>query len=124
MGNTKQITDIDLSPSEPVASVISDYTSSMPPVLVRGPASVLSSQSILLHNADLSVYEGVMTCLAREGFSISLDVQLDNNNAVYFFVKDRPAQTVKRLKSVKLKHRARVLSLRRKVVTRQISGSF
>ena len=112
------------SPSEPVASVISDYTSSMPPVLERGPASILTSQSILLHNADLSVYEGVMTCLVREGFSISLDVQLDSQNAVYFFVKDRPAQTVKRLKSVKLKHRTRVLSLRRKVVTRQISGDF
>ena len=111
-------------PSVPVASVISDYTSSMPPVLDSGPASVLTSQSILLHNADLSVYEGVMTCLAREGFSISLDVQLDNNNAVYFFVKDRPAHSVKRLKSVKLKHRTRVLSLRRKVVTRQISGKI
>merc|ERR1712165_454096 len=63
-----------------------------------------------------------MTCLAREGYSLALDVDVDSLNGVYFFVKDRPAQTVKRLKSVKLKHRTRVLSLRRKVVTRQMSG--
>ena len=77
------------------------------------------------HNQFISVacpYYLVDSSLAKEGFSISLDVQLDNNNAVYFFVKDRPAHSVKRLKSVKLKHGARVLSLRRKVVTKQISG--
>ena len=105
-----------------VSSVISDYAASLPPVLSSVPASISSAQSILLHNADLSVYEGVMTCLAREGYSLTLDVDVDSLNGVYFFVKDRPAQTVKRLKSVKLKHRTRVLSLRRKVVTRQMSG--
>ena len=48
------------------------------------------------------------------GFSISLEVHQDNNNAFYFIVK--------RLKSVKLTRRTRVLlSLRRKIVTRQIS---
>ena len=105
-----------------VSSVIVDYAASLPPVLHSVPPSISSAQSILLHNADLSVYEGVMSCLAREGYSIALDVEVDSLNAIYFFVKDRPAQTVKRMKSVKLKHRSRVLSLRRKVVTRQISG--
>ena len=108
-----------------VASIISDYTVHMPPVLNTCPASISTCQVLLLSSTSTCVYDDVMSCLAKEGYSLTLDLDISMDNTIYFFVKDRTTirPGIKRLKSVKQKNNkpSRVVSLRRKAVTRQFS---
>ena len=109
-----------------IASIISDYTASMPPVLGCLPARLARDQVIQLGNTHSGVYDEVMACLVREGFGLVLDMDISMENTLYLFVKEKTVkqgQEVKRHKSVKKVNKPRVVSFRRKVLTRQFSGN-
>ena len=99
----------------------------MPPVLDNIPATITDCLVLRLKETGAEMYEKVTSCLVREGFSLTLELDIAQTNTLYFFIKDRPvAPRVRRLKSVKGRPgggKPRVVSLRRKMVTRQMSSS-
>ena len=99
----------------------------MPPVLDNIPVTITDCLVLRLRETGAEMYEKVTSCLVREGFSPTLELDIAQTNTLYFFIKDRPVATrVKRLKSVKGRQgggKPRVVSLRRKMVTRQMSSS-
>ncbi len=85
-----------------VSSVISDYTTSMPPVLpgipecqgakylqLEGaPWSMATNDlddSLSAENLQLSI----IACLSREGYKLSMSINMDTFSHVYFFIKER-----------------------------------
>ena len=100
----------------------------MPPVLDNIPVAINDCQVLRLRETGAEMCEKVTSCLVREGYSPVLELDIAVTNALYFFIKDRPvAQRVRRLKSVKGRPgpgggKPRVVSLRRKMVTRQLSS--
>ena len=110
-----------------IASIICDYTNTMPPVINNHalPTCLNKLQVIQLRDANNAIYDDVMSCLLREGFGLVLDVDISQDNSLYFFVKDQPVRPeMKRMKSVRKTNNSkpRVVSFRRKVLTRQFSG--
>ncbi len=101
----------------------------MPPVLDNIPVTINDCQVLRLRETGAEMCEKVTSCLVREGFSPVLELDIAVTNALYFFIKDRPVtQRVRRLKSVKGRPgpgggKPRVVSLRRKMVTRQLSST-
>ena len=100
----------------------------MPPVLDNIPVTINDCLVLRLKETGAEMYEKVTSCLVREGFSPVLELAITVTNTLYFFIKDRPVaqQRVRRLKSVKGRPgggKPRVVSLRRKMVTRQLSSS-
>ena len=99
----------------------------MPPVLDNIPVTITDCLVLRLKETGAEMYEKVTSCLVREGFSPTLELDIAQTNTLYFFIKDRPvAPRVRRLKSVKGRPgggKPRVVSLRRKMVTRQMSSS-
>ena len=100
----------------------------MPPVLDNIPVTINDCQVLRLRETGAEMCEKVTSWLVREGYSPVLELDIAVTNALYFFIKDRPvAQRVRRLKSVKGRPgpgggKPRVVSLRRKMVTRQLSS--
>ena len=99
----------------------------MPPVLDNIPVTINDCLVLRLKETGAEMYEKVTSCLVREGFSPVLELAIAVTNTLYFFIKDRPvAQRVRRLRSVKGRPgggKPRVVSLRRKMVTRQLSST-
>ena len=81
-----------------VASVITDYTTNMPPVLPTNPHlreeryMQLEGQPWVGGQEDPVAKErlqrSIVSCLAREGFKLSMDVNMEGNSVVYFFIRD------------------------------------
>jgi hypothetical protein len=81
-----------------VASVITDYTTNMPPVLAAHP-QLRDEKYIQLEG---SPWEGgqedpvstenlqlaIIACLTREGYKLSMDINMDPSSRVYFFIRD------------------------------------
>ena len=81
-----------------VASVITDYTTNMPPVLATNP-HLREERYIQLEGqpwqggqedpvAKERLQGAIVTCLASEGFKLSMDVNMEGNSVVYFFIRD------------------------------------
>ena len=79
-----------------VASVISDYTRDMPPVLPSHPDLINEKYVQIGGNPwvsdDLatcqSLQMAIIACLTKEGYKLSLDINLDLTSRVYFFIRD------------------------------------
>ena len=81
-----------------VASVITDYTTNMPPVLPTNP-HLREERYMQLEGhpwvgeqeepvAKERLQRSIVSCLAREGFKLSMDVNMESNSVVYFFIRD------------------------------------
>eukprot|EP00092_Neocalanus_flemingeri_P001900 GFUD01002028.1.p1 GENE.GFUD01002028.1~~GFUD01002028.1.p1 ORF type:complete len:383 (-),score=76.39 GFUD01002028.1:152-1300(-) len=79
-----------------VASVISDYTSNMPSVLPGHPDLINEKYLQLGGNPwtsdDLVTREtlqmSIIACLTKEGYKLSMDINMDATSRVFFFIKD------------------------------------
>ena len=86
-----------------VSSVICDYTSAMPAVLPGHP-DVQDAKYIQLEGTPWSGEEGrelddvmkaerlqisIIACLTREGYKLSMAINMDTSSKVYFFIKDK-----------------------------------
>ena len=81
-----------------VASVITDYTTNMPPVLPTSP-HLREEKYMQLEGqpwvggqedpvAKERLQQSIISCLAREGFKLSMDVNMEGNSVVYFFIRE------------------------------------
>ena len=81
-----------------VASVITDYTTNMPPVHATNP-HLREERYIQLEGqpwqggqedpvAKERLQGAIVTCLASEGFKLSMDVNMEGNSVVYFFIRE------------------------------------
>ena len=81
-----------------VASVITDYTTNMPPVLPTSP-HLRDERYMQLEGkpwvggqedpvAKERLQHSIVSCLAREGFKLSMDVNMEGNSVVYFFIRE------------------------------------
>ena len=73
--------------SRGVASVIRDYTDKMPNI-TRHKTGDLTDKIIEFHKSFSSLPECVETCLASEGYSTSMEVQINSESRISFFVKN------------------------------------
>ena len=84
--------------SSGVASVITDYTTNMPPVLPTSP-HLREEKYMQLEGqpwvggqedpvAKERLQQSIISCLAREGFKLSMDVNMEGNSVVYFFIRE------------------------------------
>ena len=88
-----------------VSSVISDYTTTMPAVL-PGHRDVQDAKYIQLEGNPWSMEEGregdledalsaeklqisIIACLSREGYKLSMAINMDTTSKVFFFIRDR-----------------------------------
>ena len=86
-----------------VSSVISDYTTTMPSVL-PGIPEVQGAKYLQLEGAPWSrdtnvelddtlsaenLQLSIIACLSREGYKLSMSINMDTFSHVYFFIKDR-----------------------------------
>ena len=84
-----------------VSSVISDYTTTMPAVL-PGHRDVQDAKYIQLEGNPWSTEEGeddaqsaeklqisIIACLSREGYKLSMAINMDTTSKVFFFIRDR-----------------------------------
>jgi len=85
-----------------VASVITDYTTNMPPVLATHP-QLRDERYIQLEGspwqagqedpmATESLQLAIIACLTREGYKLSMDINMDTTSRVYFFIRDTEEQ--------------------------------
>ena len=85
-----------------VASVITDYTTNMPPVLTSHPE--LSEERYLQlvgqpwkGNQDQGATENlqlaIIAGLTKEGYKLSMDINMEAESRVYFFIRDTEEQT-------------------------------
>ena len=79
-----------------VASVISDYTAQMPPVLPAHP-DLVNEKYIQLEgdpwtSDDLKGCEtlqmSIIACLTKSGYRLSMDINMDVSSRVFFFIRD------------------------------------
>ena len=79
-----------------VASVISDYTANMPPILPSDPA-MRNEKYIQLDgqpwtSEDVKLAERLQMCLIasliKEGYKVCMDVNIDTTSRVFFFIKN------------------------------------
>merc|ERR1719219_690879 len=85
-----------------VASVITDYTANMPPVLTSHP-HLREERYLQLEgrpweaNQDQGATENlqlaIIACLTREGYKLSMDINMEAHSRVYFFIRDTEEQT-------------------------------
>ena len=85
-----------------VASVITDYTSNMPPVLTSHP-HLREERYLQLEgrpwegNQDQGATENlqlaIIACLTREGYKLSMDINMEAHSRVFFFIRDTEEQT-------------------------------
>jgi len=85
-----------------VASVITDYTANMPPVLTSHP-QLREERYLQLEgrpweaNQDQGATENlqlaIIACLTREGYKLSMDINMEADSRVYFFIRDTEEQT-------------------------------
>ena len=85
-----------------VASVISDYTRHMPPVL-PGQPELINEKYIQLGgdpwtSDDLVTREtlqmSIIACLTKEGYKLSMDINMDVTSRVFFFIRDSDSISV------------------------------
>jgi len=87
-----------------VSSVISDYTTKMPPVLPGIPecqgAKYLQLEGTpwSVENTDFddnlsaeNLQLSIIACLSREGYKLSMSINMDTFSHVYFFIRNRDA---------------------------------
>jgi len=85
-----------------VASVIADYTTNMPPVLPIHP-SFRDEKYIQLCGdpwagrqedpvSTENLQMAMNACLTREGYKLSMDINMDSTSRVYFFIRDSNEQ--------------------------------
>ena len=81
-----QSSNIIHSVSMGVASVITDYTTNMPNI-IKG-----NEKYIQFHKNSWTVDENlpvsVVTCLAEEGYSLIVDITIDTDRRIFFFIKN------------------------------------
>ena len=85
-----------------VASVITDYTSNMPPVLTSHP-HLREERYLQLEGrpwegnqeqgATENLQLAIIACLTREGYKLSMDINMEADSRVYFFIRDAEEQT-------------------------------
>jgi len=79
-----------------VASVISDYTKDMPPVLQTSPSMVrekyiqIGGHPWIAEDSDTceNLQMLIIACLTTHGYKLSLDINMNLNSRVFFFIKD------------------------------------
>ena len=85
-----------------VASVITDYTTNMPPVLTSHP-HLREERYLQLEGrpwegnqeqgATENLQLAIIACLTREGYKLSMDINMEADSRVYFFIRDAEEQT-------------------------------
>ena len=85
-----------------VASVITDYTSNMPPVLTSHP-HLREERYLQLEGrpwegsqdqgATENLQLAIIACLTREGYKLSMDINMEAHSRVFFFIRDTEEQT-------------------------------
>ena len=85
-----------------VASVITDYTTNMPPVLTSHP-HLREERYLQLEGrpwegnqeqgATENLQLAIIACLTREGYKLSMDINMEADSRVYFFIRDSEEQT-------------------------------
>ena len=85
-----------------VASVITDYTANMPPVLTSHP-HLREERYLQLEGrpweanqeqgATENLQLAIIACLTREGYKLSMDINMEADSRVYFFIRDAEEQT-------------------------------
>jgi hypothetical protein len=86
-----------------VASVITDYTTNMPPVLAAHP-QLRDEKYIQLEGepwaggqedpvSTENLQLTIIACLTREGYKLSMDINMDTTSRVYFFIRDSEEQS-------------------------------
>ena len=86
-----------------VASVISDYTRDMPAVLPQHP-QLRDEKYIQLEGrpweqghedpvAKENLQRSIISCLARERYKLSMDINMDNSSTLFFFIRDSEEQS-------------------------------
>jgi len=79
-----------------VASVISDYARDMPPVIQTTSKMVnekfirIGGNPWISDDVDIceSLQMSIIACLTRNGYKLSLDINMDHTSRVFFFIKD------------------------------------
>ena len=80
-----------------VASVISDYTTNMPPILPAHHPDLSNEKYIQLggnpwSSDDLVTREtlqmSIIACLTKDGYKLSMDITMDTTSRVFFFIRD------------------------------------
>ena len=84
-----------------VSSVISDYTTTMPPVLPGHP-DVQDAKYLQLEgnpwsltgdpedaNSAEKLQLSIIACLSREGYKLSMAINMDTTSRVFFFIRDK-----------------------------------
>merc|ERR1719367_2010506 len=85
-----------------VASVITDYTANMPPVLTSHP-HLREERYLQLEGrpwegsqdqgATENLQLAIIACLTREGYKLSMDINMEAQSRVFFFIRDTEEQT-------------------------------
>ena len=81
-----------------VASVITDYTTNMPPVLATHP-QLRDERYIQLEGspwqagqedpmATESLQLAIIACLTREGYKLSMDINMEPKSRIFFFIRN------------------------------------
>lgn len=85
--------------SSGIASVISDYTREMPPVVDSSGLGQLRKVVMLVGEpwADMEVCERItlkmIAVLAGAGYKLSMPINIDTDTRVYFFIRDPEEQS-------------------------------
>ena len=79
-----------------VASVISDYMNTMPPILTSSPALhyekyiLLGGEPWVCDDVDVrdTLQVLIIACLTRDGYRLSIDINMGITSRVFFFIRD------------------------------------